>query len=177
MKIHTNRLILREYSTTDLEAIHEYAGDPKAVKYMSFGPNTLKDSQDFINRSINYQKEEERVNFELAVVKKDDLKLIGGCGIRKESKIQCVIGYIFNREYWGQGYGTETARALVDFGFTELGVHRVYATCDTENVASRRVLEKAGMALEGTLRGNTIRQGEFRDSFILSILRHEWKKT
>jgi len=177
MEIHTERLILREFTPMDFDAVHEYASDPEVVRYMPFGPNTVEDSRNFLNRAIGRQKEEGRTDFELAVVLKDGGKLIGGCRLNKTSNLAAHIGYIFNRGYWGRGYATEAARALVRHGFAELGAHRIYATCDPDNIASRRVLEKAGMVLEGRLREDMVCHGEYRDSLILGILEHEWEES
>ena len=177
MEIHTERLIIREFTPKDLEAVHEYASDPEVVRYMPFGPNTVEDSQNFLDRAIGRQKEEGRNDFEMAVELREGGRLIGGCRLNKTSTIAAHIGYIFNKEYWGRGYATEVAKALVRHGFTKLGVHRIYATCEPDNIASKRVLEKAGMVLEGRLREDMICHGEYRDSLILGILEQEWKES
>jgi RimJ/RimL family protein N-acetyltransferase len=175
MQLETERLILREFRVSDFDAVHEYASDPEVVRYMPFGPNILKQTQDFLDRAINRQKEKTRIDYELAVILKETNKLIGGCRINKVSEIQAHIGYIYNKNYWGYGYATETAKALVAFGFNDLGVHRIYATCDPDNIASQRVLEKAGLILEGRLREDMMIHGEYRDSLIFGLLDNEWK--
>ena len=177
MRIETERLLLREFKPTDLDSVHEYASDPEVVKYMPFGPNTPEQSQSFLDRAIRRQEEGPRTDYELAVVLQKDNVLIGGCRLNKVSDHEAHLGYIYNRSYWGNGYATETARALIDYGFKELEVHRIYATCDPENIASRRVLEKAGLILEGKLRENMICHCEYRDSLILGMLKHEWIET
>ena len=177
MEIHTNRLTLRDYIETDLEDIHEYGSDPEVVRYMPFGPNTHEDSQNFLNGAIAKRKQKPRTDFALAVVLKSEGKLIGGCKIDKVSDIEAHLGYILNRNYWGNGYATEAARAMVGFAFSELGAHRVYADCHPENAASIRVLEKVGMALEGRRRDYMIFHGEYSDTLLYSILEHEWDET
>ncbi len=177
MKIHTKRLTLRDYVETDLEDIHEYGSDPEVVKYMPFGPNTLEDSQNFLNGAIVKQREEPRKDYGLAVALKSEDKLIGGCRISKVSEREAHLGYIINRHYWGNGYATEAAKAMVEFAFGELGVHRIYSDCHPENAASIRVLEKVGMVLEGRRRDYMIFHGEYSDTLLYSILEHEWKKT
>ena len=69
------------------------------------------------------------MDFDLGVVLKPEDRLIGGCRINKISIAEAHVGYILNRKYWGNGYATETARSMVEFGFKELGVHRIYADC------------------------------------------------
>jgi len=73
-------------------------------------------------------------------------------------------------------YATEAARALLTFGFGQLRLHRIFATCDPANTASARVLEKIGMQREGLLREHEWVKGRWRDSFLYAILDHEWKK-
>jgi RimJ/RimL family protein N-acetyltransferase len=72
-------------------------------------------------------------------------------------------------------YSTEAAKAMVEYAFTELGVHRVYADCHPDNAASIRVLEKLGMVKEGRRRDYMIFHGEYSDTFLYSILEQEWK--
>ena len=147
---------------------------PEVVRYLPFGPNTPEESKAFIDRAISRQKKEPRTDYELAVTLKDTGTIVGHCRINRVSDIAAHIGYIYHKKHWGKGYATETARALVAYGFTELDAHRVYASCDPENIASRRVLEKSGMILEGRLREDMMIHGRYRDSLILGILRQEW---
>jgi RimJ/RimL family protein N-acetyltransferase len=177
MEIHTKRLTLRDYIETDLEDIHEYGSDPEVVRYMPFGPNTREDSQNFLNGVIAKQNEEPRTDYALAVVLRSEDKLIGGCRVSKVSETEAHLGYILNRCYWGNGYATEAAKAMVGFAFSELGAHRVYADCHPENAASIKVLEKVGMVPEGRRRDYMVFHGEYSDTLLYSILEHEWEKT
>ena len=86
------------------------------------------------------------------------------------------IGYCFNRRYWGRGYATEAARAVVDFGFASLGLHRIFATCAPENTASARVLEKLGMRREGHMARHKWVRGRGRDSCLYAVLEDEWRR-
>jgi RimJ/RimL family protein N-acetyltransferase len=133
---------------------------------MDWGPNAKQETVNFIQRSIVGQKEEPRRDFDLAVVLRSDDRLIGSCSIHVSSpnNREGWIGYCFNRLFWGQGHGTETAMALLGLGFGHLGLHRIFATCDPANVASARVLEKIGMQREGRLRENKTVKGKWRDS-------------
>lgn len=85
------------------------------------------------------------------------------------------LGFCLNRHFWGKGYGTETANALLRFGFQQLDLHRIYATCDPSNNASAHVLEKIGMQREGHLREHKWAKGRWRDSLLYAILESEWK--
>jgi RimJ/RimL family protein N-acetyltransferase len=84
------------------------------------------------------------------------------------------VGYLLDRHHWGNGYATEAARAVVAWAFSVPAIRRVWATCDTANVASARVLEKAGLEREGTLRQAIVRPNlgnEPRDAFIYARVR------
>jgi len=174
MKINTDRLILREFKYDDLSAVHKYASNPEVVKYFEWGPNSEKETKEFINKASEAQYKDSRLKYELAVT--IDEKLIGGCNITITDKNnrQAFIGYCFNKDYWGQGYATETAEALLDFGFNKLKMHRIFATCDVDNVGSRKVLKKVGMKKEGYLREHKKIDGEWRDSYLYSILEGEY---
>ena len=173
MEILTERLILREITQDDFQAVHEYASDPETVRYMPFGPNTMEETQEFIDRNLKRQNEQPRTDYGLGIILKSEDRLIGACGMHGVTEIQASIGYVLNRRYWGHGYATEAAKALIGYLFNELGVHRVYASCDPDNHASVRVLEKVGMSLEGRLRENMVIHGEYRDSLIFGILVNE----
>ena len=176
--IQTKRLVLRDFNEDDWEAVHEYASDPEVVRYMEWGPNTEEETRNFIKRAISHQNEKPRRNFTLAIVLKSEGKLIGGCGIvvSDPENRQGYIGYCLNRNFWGRGYATEVAEALVKFGFERLNLHRIFATCDPKNLASARVLEKVGMKLEGHLREHKLAKGKWKDSLLYAILDYEWKK-
>ena len=78
--------------------------------------------------------------------------------------------------YWGRGYATESARAMLDFGFTELKLHRVSAYCIAENTSSSRVLERVGMRREGVQRQKEWMKGRWWDTYMYAMLRHEWQR-
>jgi len=174
--IATPRLLLREYSLDDYEGVHEYAKDDSTVRFMTWGPNTTDDTLDFIKAAIGQQSIEPRLNYHFVVAIRETGRIIGGCGIhivRPEHRIG-EIGYCFNKHYWGKGYATESAGALLKFGFIFLNLHRIKATCDPRNIASTRVMEKIGMRREAHFREQLWQKGEWRDSFLYAILDHEW---
>ncbi len=173
MQITTERLLIRDLLMEDWVDIHVYASDPEVARYMIWGPNSEEETKEFIQRVIQMQQQDPRIDFECAVVLKETGKLIGGCGLRQDGK-QGEIGYCLNPEYWRKGYASEAAAAMIEFGFKELGLHRIYATCRPDNVGSAKVLEKVGMRREGHLREHMWHKGNWHDSLLYSILEHEW---
>jgi RimJ/RimL family protein N-acetyltransferase len=176
--IITKRLMLRDFEKGDWKLVQDYASDPEVVRYVDFGPNSEEESRIFTQKALDQQSEQSRKNFTLAIVLKAKNVLIGGCGIyvSNSDNIEGYIGYVLNRNFWGQGYATEAARALLEFGFNRLKLHRIFATCDVENVASAHVLEKIGMRREGHFHENGWVKGKWHDSLLYAILDHEWNK-
>ncbi|MBN1189873.1 MAG: N-acetyltransferase [Dehalococcoidales bacterium] len=174
--LETERLVLRGFREEDLEAIQEYASDPVVVRYMPWGPNTRQDTLDFIHKVRAARKEKPRTAYDFVLVNRAEDYLIGACGlyIRSAENREGEIGYVLNRRYWNRGYISESARKLVSFGFGELGLHRIYATCDPDNTGSYRVMEKTGMRREGLLRECKRFKGAWRDSLLYSILAKDW---
>lgn len=103
--------------------------------------------------------------------------VIGSCGIRRRAAGSQVadIGFELHPAHWGRGLATELAHWLVGFGFGTLELHRVEAHCIRENVASARVLEKAGMAPEGVLREKEWFRSRWWDVSLYAVLASEWR--
>ena len=79
-----------------------------------------------------------------------------------------MLGYVLARRSWGNGYATEAAAALLRYGFDELGLHTISATCDPENTASAAVLRRIGMRQVGYLHRQVYVRGEWRDRLLFS---------
>lgn len=177
--INTERLVLREFNEVDWRAVHRYASDPEVVRYMDWGPNTEEETRAFVSRALTHQKEKPRRKYTLAIALKEEPELIGSCDLdvaNLENK-EGWIGYCLNRQFWGKGYTTETAEALLEFGFQRLGLHRIFATVDPDNIPSIHVLEKIGMQREGHLREHKWVKAKWRDSLLYATLESEWNKS
>ena len=88
---------------------------------------------------------------------------------------QADIGYELDPKHWNHGYAIEAAHAMVDFGFSHFGLHRVWSWCVADNVGSAHVLEKLGMRLEGRLRENEYYKERWWDTLMYAILADEWE--
>ena len=174
--LETPRLVLREFCDGDAPAVQEYAGDVEVVRYLDWGPNSAEETAQFLAVARGARDAVPRTAYHLAIALSATGRLIGGCRIeiRSAANGSGDVGYVLDRRHWGQGYATEATRALVGFGFNRLALHRTWATCDVDNRASARVLEKLGMRREGHLRQNARRRGEWRDSYLYAILAPEW---
>lgn len=173
--LHTPRLLLRPFQEDDWPAIHAYASDPEVVKHVEWGPNTLEETKFYLGETLKQQHKHQ--DFPFAVVLKNENILVGAAHLYVEHPEirEAWIGYVLNHEYWGLGIMTEAAHVLLQFGFDQLGLHRVTATCRPENIGSYRVLEKIGMTREGHLRQHKWMKGQWRDSYLYAILEDEWR--
>ena len=176
MYLNTSRLSLREYIHSDWQAVLAYQSNPEYLEFNPWHQRKPTDVQKFVKMFVGWQQELPRVKFQLAIVLPDQNQLIGSCGVRKKqpNTHQAELGYEIAPLYWGQGYATEAAQKMLDFGFEHLELHRVWASCLAENKASARVLERLGMKQEGCIRQNRWMKGRYWDTLIYGILKHEW---
>ncbi len=177
MMINGDRILLRDINKNDWSDVHQYASQAIVCKYQPWGPNTIKESQTFVNEAVIDLKKSPRTRFVFAIIVKQTEKLIGviELNIRDEINRKSEVGYIIHPDYWGQGFATEAAKLIVNYSFTQLNMHRIYATCDPRNIESSKVLEKIGMTLEGRMRQDLLLKDGWRDSLLYSILEHEWQ--
>ncbi len=184
MRIETDRLVLREFVPSDWPAIEAYQRDERYWRFYERGPDAV-DRRELLDRLIAAQDEEPRRTYQLAVTMKESGRLIGNSGARlcrladfgaSASSFEADIGYELDPSFWGRGLATEGARALVDFAFRELGVHRVWAYCLAANEPSWRLLERLGLTREGRLRENEWMQGKWWDTLLYGLLRQDWEQ-
>jgi [ribosomal protein S5]-alanine N-acetyltransferase len=178
MELITERLILRDFTADDCPAVHAYQSKPLYLRYYEWTHRTPEDVQEFVGWFIAQQQQNPRYKFQFAVTLRDSGRLIGNAGVRKESaEVQVAsMGYELDPAYWGQGYATEAARALVDYGFTVMQVHRIGAHCVADNTGSRHVLEKLGMRLEGRLRDAEYYKDRWWDKLLYGMLESEFTR-
>lgn len=168
--LESKRLIFRPLKEEDFEAIQSWAAVPENVRFMDWGPNSEEDTRFFI--------ESARLGSDFAVTLKSNGKVIGSCGIYLSMKETADMGWILHRDYWKQGYGSELARELVDYGFKSLKLHRITASCDAANYGSYRVMENIGMRREAHLllaRWNRVDE-KWSDQYTYAILAEEYKR-
>lgn len=169
LPVLTSRLRLRDFVTTDWEAVHAYVSDPEVVHFMFWGPRDASESRDYIQRMLVSQQERPRMTWELAIIRRADHRLLGACDLTLLNEREADLGYVLARDAWGQGYAAEAALALVVAGFLQLGLQRIVATCDPRNLASARVLEKAGLQRAGLLAQHQWAKGRWWDSLLYEI--------
>ncbi|MDE4085277.1 GNAT family protein [Planococcus maritimus] len=167
---------LREFKKSDWKDVHKYASQETVCQTQPWGPNSVEETIEYVDQVLVDAEKNPRTRFTFAVVYTKDDAMIGAgeLTIKSFENRTAEIGYIINPDYWGKGIATELAEKLVCFGFDKLNLHRIYATCAPENIASRKVLEKAGLLFEGQLRETLWVKGKWRDSLLYSVLENEW---
>jgi RimJ/RimL family protein N-acetyltransferase len=177
MLLTTHRLVLREFREQDFAAMLAYQSDARYLVYYPWTERRPEDVHQLLQLFLAYQQAQPRTKFQLAVTLKADQQLIGSCGLRLDTADahQGDLGYELSPQHWGRGYATEAARAMLEFGFGELKLHRIWSWCIAANLPSARVLERLGMRQEGCLRQNEYFKGRWWDTRLYAILESEWR--
>ncbi len=167
--IETHSLILRRYRREDLQDLYEYLSDEEVVKYEPYQPMNIHEVAEALASRI---ASEEMIAVEL----KANHKLIGNVYLGKREFASLEMGYVFNKQYWGQHYAQESCEALIKKAFAE-GIHRIYAECDPCNTRSWKLLERLGFQKEAHFRQNVYfwkdENGNpiWKDTFVYSLLK------
>jgi RimJ/RimL family protein N-acetyltransferase len=174
--LETARLILRPFRAEDLNDLHAYVSDPKVCRFMTWGPNTPEESRKFLDGKLEQQTQWPRASVSVAAELRAERRVIGTVELKivDTEHWTAEFGYAFASRWWNQGFGEEAARALIDHGFSALGVRRTIATCDMRNKGSWRVMEKLGMRREGAFLKDVPGRRGWRDSYLYAVLRDEW---
>jgi [ribosomal protein S5]-alanine N-acetyltransferase len=147
----TQQLTLRLPRLSDADDIFDnYAADPEVTRYLTWRPYKYRSEVTPFLKSL-LDKWGSGEEFSWAITRPEGDRVIGmiACRVHEHA---ADIGYVLSRGYWGGGYVTEAAKAIVDWASGLESIYRVWAVCDVENKASARVLEKVGMRREGILR-------------------------
>lgn len=152
--LETDRLVLRGFTEDDVDSLVELDSDPDVMRFINGGKATPRDVIEIesLPRFLQYYERFEGYGF-WAAIEKSTGGFLGWFHFRPAegaSLDEPELGYRLRRSAWGKGYATEGSRALIRKGFGELGVRRVVASTMAVNVASRRVMEKAGLTLVRT---------------------------
>ena len=172
VELKTDRLVLRPFHVEDVDNVFEYARDEEWGRFLPVPqPYTRNDAEEFVARAVLMDWEREAL-FALVI----DGKVRGGVSLRSKTKPPraAELGYSLSRSHWGRGLVREGAYAVVDWGFKEWDLAKVWATADVRNPRSQRVLEKLGMKREGVLRSHVEIRGERADHVYYGILQDEW---
>lgn len=169
----TERLQLRPFEADDVEAIASYSTKDEFIRFMALPPQTCESAAKFVGEIIAQGQPNAKNDWHFAIQLAGTERAIGAIriGVREPDHRQGDVGYALHHEQWGKGYMTEALRSILTFGFEELLLERIWATADIGNVASWRVMEKAGMEREGIMRHHRLIRGVWRDSVLYARIR------
>jgi Acetyltransferases, including N-acetylases of ribosomal proteins len=151
--LETDRLLLRKLRMEDEQDLFEYCSDEHVSKYtVWYSHRTLDDTRMYLDAVMGKYNRHEVAPW--GVEEKESGKLIGTTGfVHWDTKhARAELGYALSRSCWNKGYMTEAVRAVIAFGFEQMGVVRIEARCHLENWGSAKVMEKSGLLFEGILR-------------------------
>ncbi len=171
----TPRLLLRNFRLSDAARVSLLAGDYDIAQMTSSIPHPYDEHQAIQWIQSHESQFNSKTAIHYAIIHLEQNILIGAIGLELDLPNQSAkLGYWIGKPYWNQGFATEAANSILEYAFGELGLSRVQARHMKKNPASGRVMQKIGMTYEGTLRQSIFRFGNFQDTALYSILRHEF---
>ena len=171
----TPRLVLRPARMSDAEDMYEYSRDPEVARHVLWDAHTsIHQTRAYLRFLIRQYRNASPATFVIAL--RGNGKVIGTIGFMwlQTDNRSAEIGYSLSRAYWNQGIMSEALKAVLEFGFTKLGLNRIEAQHEFDNPASGRVMLKAGMRHEGTLRQRVYNKGRYADVELYAILRSDF---
>lgn len=169
MKIETNRLLIRNFKEDDWQAVYDYTSDSHVMKYIPEGVF----NEDMAKKFVSDNSGEQAKYFPVTLIEEN--LIIGHIVFHQYFGDHTYeIGWVFNPKYYNKGYASEAAKAVLHYGFKEMNLHRIIATCQPENIASYRVMEKIGMRREGYFKKCIPNGDEWWDEYYYAVLGEEW---
>ena len=169
------RVVLRPLSLTDAPRFCQWLKDSEVTKFLAIydvAPPTLKEEREWI-RKVN-KAEGRQIRFAIDTI---DGQHIGSTVLSKISSVhkRAMFGiFIGDKKYWGQGYGTEACRLIVEYGFRKLKLHRIELELIAYNIRAQKSYQKVGFRVEGKLRDHYFRGGDWHDQIVMGLLREEY---
>ena len=173
--LQTPRLVLRKLTMRDAPDIFHYSKDPEVARHVLWDAHrSIGDSRAYLRYMLRRYRGHEPASWGIEHL--DSGRIIGTIGFMwiQEDNNAAEVGYSLAREYWNHGIMTEALRAVIQFGFDEMGLHRIEAQHETTNPASGAVMRKCGMQKEGTLRSRLYNKGKYVDVDLYAILRKDY---
>lgn len=175
IEIHTDRLLLRDFTAGDLDGVHGIIGDDAVTSWLSFNTRSRDEAKAMLAGILDRQQAQPRIEYYLAITPAAaTTEVIGFIRLGLGGVQAADLGYALRPSHWGQGLAYEAAIAMIDFAFDALGLHRLTANIGPANAASIRLVRTLGFTYEGTIRDHVHTNGAWRDSQSYSLLASEW---
>ncbi len=177
--LKTNRLLISTISLKDLEKIHELHSLPETDEFNTLGiPQNISETKSIITQWVKGGTEK-KGSFVLKIELLQGEQFVGLIALNLGSpKFRIAeVWYKLHSDFWGNGYATESLNKILEYGFSELNLHRIEAGCAVENIGSIKVLEKVGMTREGRKRKVLPLKNGWSDNFHYAILATDKQNT
>lgn len=177
MKIlESTRLLFRPFQSQDAELIYTYLQEKEIIDNTISIPYPYEKGM-AEGWMATHEEQRKHGDYKFAIVLRDENTLIGAIEIVVVEEFQHgILGYWLAKPYWNKGYGTEAVARIIQFGFEDLGLHKVVGEYFDTNPRSERVMEKNAMQLEGKLRQHKMKWDRFVNVDMRGILKSEWRK-
>ncbi|MEN4760394.1 GNAT family protein [Chryseobacterium sp. C39-AII1] len=177
MQLFTERLLLRDITIDDKQAIFDYRSDAEANKFQSWIPETLENVESFIERN-NKEFNQPESWYQILITDKETKAVIGDIGIHffGDENLQVELGITLNKFFYGKGYASEALKSVIDFLFNDLNKHRIMASIDPDNGDSMKLMERIGLRKEGHFKKSLFWNDKWVDDVIFAVLKEEWIK-
>lgn len=172
-EIKTKTLLLRDFRLSDIEAYRDLRSDEKFQRFYDEADSSEQKAEELVRVFIEQAAERPRLKYQLAITDGAG-KLAGTCGIRSEGAAEFSMGCELGRSFQGSGIAREAGKAMIDFGFRELGANRIYAETVSENKAAIRLCRQLGMSIETERQGDRFFKGRAWGTTIVSIYKDAW---
>lgn len=176
-ELHSARLLLRPFVPDDARGVQRLAGDRAIADTTLNIPHPYEDglAEEWI--ALHGALFEEGTSVIFAILLQEAARLIGAISFVLDRRVKSgELGYWIGKPYWGQGYATEAAARVLQYGFDTLQLNRVSARHLVRNPASGRVMQNIGMQYEGTLRQAVVKWDRYEDLNVYGLLRDEWQQ-
>lgn len=175
-QLATGRLKLRRMQLSDLPSLLNYVNNPKISDQIFNIPYPYLEEDAVFRMNFVLQGFKNRERYVFAITRKDEDELIGEIGLHLDkSNNHAQFGYWLGEPFWGKGIVTEALQAILKFGFTQLGLHKIYATHYPDNPASGKVMIANGMIREAELKEHYLINGEYRSVVQYRLTRNEFE--
>ncbi len=177
MHLETERLLIRDITLDDKQAVFNYRSDAEANKFQSWIPETLEDVEHFIDRN-NKEFNQPESWYQVLITEKDTKTVIGDIGIHffGAENLQTELGITLNKDFQGRGYASEALKGVINFLFSDLKKHRIMTSVDPENIDSIKLMERVGFRKEGHFVKSLFWKNNWTDDVIYALLSEEWIK-
>jgi len=172
--LEDENIYFKSLSINDTQEIHNYASDEEVSCFIGWNlMNTLNETCGHIEAML--KRESAGTHLYASIVLKSTQAIIGTAMIFNfdQGANQAEIGYVFHKDHWGKGYGTESVALMSDFAFKSLNIHKLHASVVDANIGSARILENNGYELEGRLKDHYFIADKYYDALLFGKIQNK----